>query len=228
MINKRPTATSTSAAATRASAATTRKPAAPTRKPAAERAADIAAAARRVAVTDGLGAVTLRGVAAEAGVTSALVAHYEPSIQALVARTFTELATAELDEVKALIATAADPIRGVRMLVSTLLAPARHELSALWADAWSLGRRNPPLAEASRGAMAAWHGLATAVIDRGVMSGDFTPGSSDRAALLIFALIDATTAYALVDYRAADERDELVRRTLEISLQIPSGGLSDL
>ena len=61
------------------------------RRPPAERRAELAASARAVALDEGLAAVTLRAVAARAGVTPALVAHYHESMDALVAETFTSI-----------------------------------------------------------------------------------------------------------------------------------------
>ena len=58
------------------------------RKSPAERSAEIADAARQVALEHGLAAVTLRSIAARVGVAPALVAHYQPNMDALVASTF--------------------------------------------------------------------------------------------------------------------------------------------
>jgi AcrR family transcriptional regulator len=62
-------------------------PSTPTRRSAAERVAQIADAARAIAIESGLSAVTLRAVASEVGVAPALVAHYAPSMDDLVADT---------------------------------------------------------------------------------------------------------------------------------------------
>ena len=58
------------------------------RKSPAESSAEIADAARLVALEHGLAAVTLRSVAARVGVAPALVAHYQPNMDVLVAQTF--------------------------------------------------------------------------------------------------------------------------------------------
>jgi AcrR family transcriptional regulator len=69
------------------------------RKAPEERRAEIDAASRGLALSEGLSAVTLRGVAARAGVTPALVAHYRPNMDELVAETFRAIVAAELREV---------------------------------------------------------------------------------------------------------------------------------
>ena len=77
-------------------------PSTPTRRSAAERVAQIAGAARSIALESGLGAVTLRAVAGAVGVAPALVAHYAPSMDELVADTFSRVVGDELAEVIAL------------------------------------------------------------------------------------------------------------------------------
>ena len=67
------------------------------RKSPAQRSAEIADAARHVALEQGLAAVTLRSIAARASVTPALVAHYQPNMDALVASTFGTIVAAEID-----------------------------------------------------------------------------------------------------------------------------------
>ena len=75
------------------------------RKSPAERRAEITATAREIALADGLDALTLRAVAGRMGVASGLVAHYEPSMDELVAATFGDLVSQELADVVALIGT---------------------------------------------------------------------------------------------------------------------------
>ena len=69
------------------------------RKSPEERADEIRSAACQVARVDGLPGLTLRSVGARAGVAPALVAHYEPSMDELVASTFEAITSAEVDEI---------------------------------------------------------------------------------------------------------------------------------
>uniref|UniRef100_UPI0035B20C3D TetR family transcriptional regulator n=1 Tax=Microbacterium sp. TaxID=51671 RepID=UPI0035B20C3D len=62
-------------------------PSTATRRSAAERLQQISSAAQALAREAGLSAVTLRAVATEIGVAPALVAHYVPSMDALVGDT---------------------------------------------------------------------------------------------------------------------------------------------
>lgn len=198
----------------------------------------IAASAREIALDEGLAGVTLRAIATRLGVASGLVAHYEPSMEALLARTFADIAAQELAEVTS--AAAAGPatspggtpesLHRLSRLVTLLLDPARDPVSSVWADAWSLGRRLPLVAAAARDGMDAWTRAATGILrsahDEGALpTKAFSPVDIDLVSLQLFALVDSTTAYALVGYRSADERSRLVFRSLESALGLDSGSL---
>lgn len=197
------------------------QPPARTRRSPAERALEIALAAQELALDDGLSALTLRGIGTRVGVASSLVAHYETSTDALVARTFRILADREIAEVTAIVRSASGPTARLRALVDAVSDPARDDVAALWSDAWSLGRRNAGLAAAARDCMAAWQTLATDVVADGVRTGEFTTDSPEQVALLLFALVDATNAYGLVDYRTGAERDQLIRRAVARAVAVP-------
>jgi AcrR family transcriptional regulator len=196
------------------------------RKAPAERRAEIGRAARSIALDAGLGALTLRAVAARVGVASGLVAHYEPSMEALVARTFSELVHAEFVEVRAAIGDDASATARLTVLVATLLDGTRDDVSSLWADAWSIGRSLPLLAAAAREHMDEWHAFAAGILRDGVARGEFCAPEPDVVALQLFALVDSTAAYALVEYRTGEERTHLVRQSLESSLGLPPGRLA--
>jgi AcrR family transcriptional regulator len=175
---------------------------------------------------EGLGAVTLRGVAARIGVASGLVAHYEPSMEDLVARTFDRVALDEFGEVVADVTSRPSPTEQLAALLTTLLDDARDDVSSVWADAWSLGRRMPLLAAAARSRMDAWHSFGTALVRAGVDGGQFLTEEPEAVALELFALVDSTTAYALVGYSTPAKRANLVRNSLETSLGLARGTLT--
>ena len=187
---------------------------------------EIVEAARQIALSAGLSAITLRRLASTAGVAPGVVAEHEPSISALVARTFEELADEELAETILNVRSLNDPLDTLRMLVDTLIDDSHEGFNSVWADAWSIGRRNPPLARKTRESMDGWNALILEVIARGIAAGQFADVDPDLVAMQFIALIDATTAYSLVDYRRPPERAYLVRRTLEISLGLADGALS--
>lgn len=186
---------------------------APRRAP-AERRAEIAAAARAIALADGLGAVTLRAVAAKAGVTPALVAHYAPAMEELVATTFAGIVGDELAEVAALVA-GPRPRDALRALVETLLSGTRDDVTAVWVEAWALGRRSDALAAAVREQMDAWARLLRDVIDAGVADGSFRVDDPSAAAWQLLGMIDGLNAQALVRWGDTSERAGLLLRAAE-------------
>jgi len=141
-------------------------------------------------------------------------------MDALVAHTFSAIAEREIAEVTLYAQTPTEPVEQLRALLDTLADPRRDHVSEVWCDAWSLGRRNEPLAAATRDAMDSWNALATTIIRHGQERGQFADASPERAALVLFALVDATAAYQLVDYRGRQERESLVRETLEDILKV--------
>lgn len=193
----------------------------------AEREAQITDAAAAVARTDGLTAVTLRGVAAAVGVAPSLVAHYRPSMDELVGDTFRSIASTEVAEVARLVADEGDPVAQLAVLVAAVTDAARDDVAVLWADAWSLGRTNEVLAAAARDVMDSWQRLATDVVTAGVRAG--VVRAEDPAAIgrLLFALVDATNGYALVDYLDRATRDDLVRSTIARAVGLDAASLTD-
>ena len=112
--------------------------------------AEIAEAAREIALEQGLSAITLRNVAARVGVASGLVAHYHPQVDTLVADTFTTIVAAETEEVAGMLSRLSDPLGRLGTLLDTLMDGSRLEVTAVWVEAWTLGRRNEALAACVR------------------------------------------------------------------------------
>ncbi len=196
------------------------------RKPPAERRAELAAAARALAIDEGLSAVTLRAVAARAGVTPALVAHYHESMDELIAETFVSVVAAEIEEVRALLAAELHPVPRLAALVSTLLDGSRDDVTVIWVEAFALGRRNAALGSAVRDQMDAWRDVIEGVIDAGLASGDFRAVDPRAVAWQLLGMIDGLNAQALVRWGGAAERGSLLARALEGMLGLGSGVLT--
>ncbi|WP_394553249.1 TetR/AcrR family transcriptional regulator [Agromyces sp. MMS24-JH15] len=197
---------------------------APRKSPDARR-AEIAHAARDLAHEHGLTALTLRAVAARIGVAPGLVAHYEPSMDALVARTFRAVVAAELDEVGALVAARPDPPARLAALLRTLLDSARSDVTVVWVEAWALGRRNEPLAHAVREEMDAWQSLIEGVVADGASSGAFRVADPAVTAWQVLGMIDGLNAQALVRWGDAGERGSLIEHAVEGMLGLERGTL---
>ncbi|GAA1789914.1 TetR/AcrR family transcriptional regulator [Agromyces lapidis] len=195
------------------------------RKAPDERTRDIAGAARELALEEGLAAVTLRAVAARAGVAPALVAHYVPSMESLIANTFETVVGAEIAEVEALIAPLDGPRARLGRLIRTLLDGTRDDVTVVWVEAWALGRRSESLARAVREQMDAWQSVLQGVIEDGVRSGDFDTADAPGVAWQLLGMIDGLNAQALVRWGDATDRGSLISHAVEGMLGLPRGAL---
>jgi len=196
------------------------------RKSGPERAAEIARTAREIARYDGLDAITLRAIAARVGVTPALVSHYEPSTEGLVATTFGAIAGAELAEITRELSALPSSVEALRALIDTLLGPDRSTVTTVWLDAWSVGRRNLALAREVGVQMDAWQAFLVALLNRGSARGEFAVADSGALAWQLLAIIDGINAHAVVRYGDARGQRDLVRTVAEHELGLPAGALA--
>lgn len=190
------------------------------------RAAEIRDAACAIALEGGLVAVTQRSVAARVGIAPALVAHYEPSMEALLAATFTQIVHSELDEVAQSLTSEPTPTDALRQLINTLLEPERQETTAIWLDAWSLGRRIEVISGAVREEMDAWQDFVVELVQAGIDSGEFATTEPDAVAWQLVGMIDGLNAQSLVRYRDAQSRSRLLSHAMEQGLGMKTGQLA--
>jgi len=189
-------------------------PARRVRKSAEERRAEVAHAARAIALADGLDAVTLRAVAARVGVAPGLVAHYAPSMDDLVADTFGDLVAAELRDVVALVRREDSAARRLGILLGTLLDGSRDDITLVWVQAWAMGTRSEPLAARVRAEMDDWQAAIAVEIERGMDAGVFAPGDAAALAWHLLAMIDGLNAHSLVRWNARADRRALTVRAV--------------
>ncbi|KHK99571.1 TetR family transcriptional regulator [Microbacterium mangrovi] len=195
------------------------------RKSPAERGEELRAAAREIARSDGLAAVTLRSVAERVGVARTLVVHYEPNMEALVAATFRTIAEDELAEMRTVTDAEATATDALRVLTRALLDTGRDDVTALWAEVFVLGRRNEALEAAVRDLMDEWQVFVVALIERGVAAGEFRTDDPASVAWQYLGMIDGINSHALVKFGAATERGRLVCHALEHELGLAPGSL---
>ncbi|TJY69574.1 TetR family transcriptional regulator [Arthrobacter sp. CAU 1506] len=186
------------------------------RKAPAERAAELAQAARNIALEQGLAAITLRNVARRAGVAPGLVAHYYPTVDTLVAETFSSIVAAEIQEVAALMAGLPTPRQGLSLLLDTLLDERRLDVTAVWVEAWSLGRRNETLAVSVRDQMDAWQVVIKDLVTAGIAAGEFSTPDAESVAWQVLGMIDGLNAQALVRWNGVSDRHTHLARAVEV------------
>ncbi|WP_207457003.1 TetR/AcrR family transcriptional regulator [Herbiconiux sp. SYSU D00978] len=197
-----------------------------TRKTPDGRRVEIAAAARAIALRQGLDAVTQRAVATEAAMTPALVAHYVASMDALVAETFAGIVADELTELRELLGEEGDPQRKLSLLLGTLLDGSRHDVTSVWVHAWALGRRNDALAAAVREQMDDWQRMIRDVIAEGTAAGVFRCDDPGDTAWHVLAMIDGLNAHALVHWGAPAVQVSLATQAVEAMLGLRPGSLA--
>ncbi len=169
-----------------------------TRKAPAERAAEIVGAATAIAREQGLSGLTLRAIAEQAGVASGLVAHYEPSMDDLVARVYADLVEEEIRDVERIVAAAGDPAAQLGALIDTLLDGGREEITVIWVESWALSRRSDTLALAVRAQMQRWQALVEGIVEDGCRAGAFTTTEPGEVAWELIGMIDGLNAQSLV------------------------------
>jgi AcrR family transcriptional regulator len=195
------------------------------RKSPSERSAEIEAAARAIALEQGLAAVTLRSVAARAGVAPALVAHYQPNMDALIATTFGTIVAAEIADVEQLLEALPGPRERLGELLDTLLEGSRDDVTVVWVEAWALGRRSEALAASVREQMDAWQRVVQGVIEQGVTESGFEAADASAIAWQLLGMIDGLNAQALVRWGDAGARGSMIHRAVEGMLGLPRGAL---
>ncbi|TFC79526.1 TetR family transcriptional regulator [Cryobacterium cheniae] len=200
-------------------------PSASRRKAPIERAAEIARRSQEIALDEGLSALTLRAVASRVGVTPALVSHYQPSMDALVATTFGAIVAAEISEVAEELAPCETSVAALKTLIDSLLGPERSAVTAVWLDAWSLGRRHAALAVEVGVQMDAWQAFLAELVKTGCARGEFRAIDPDAVAWQLLAIIDGLNAHAVVRYGHAQRLRGLVRTVAEHELGLPPGAL---
>jgi AcrR family transcriptional regulator len=168
-----------------------------TRKHPAERAAEIVTAATAIAREQGLSALTLRAVAERAGVASGLVAHYQPSMDELIARVYADLVDEEVRDVEQVVGRIADPAGRLGALIDTLMDGARVDLTVVWVEGWAMARRNEPLALAVRAQMQRWQSLVEGIVTDGCRTGAFSTTEPGEVAWELIGMIDGLNAQSL-------------------------------
>jgi AcrR family transcriptional regulator len=197
------------------------------RKPTEQRRAEIVAAAREIALTDGLDSVTSRRIADALGVFPGLVSHYFSSMDDLVAEAFGDVMTHDRDETFAMIETAAAAhLLRMRALLRYMLSDDRDRISLLWLDAWHGARQRPALQAELVAQMRAWDSRLAALIQAGAGTGEFHAADAPLAAVRILAAIDGLTVVAAIKSAIDNSAvGDLVIATAERELVLRQGQL---
>ena len=182
------------------------------RLPPEQRAAEIVRAAKQIARDEGLGALAVRPIAALAQVTPGLVTHYF-SLDELIAKAYTALASEEYDEMTKAFENLPGPVEKLDAVLESSLSEEYAAVTFVWVESWAVARRNPHLKSALREQAGVWHRLVRDIIEEGMSLLEFHVESADETAWQLLALIDGTSAHASM--REVD--DPLTESTLRRS-----------
>lgn len=181
------------------------------RKLPAERRSELLARAVEISGVEGLSAVTLRRVATDLGVTPGLVSHYFSAAELLIAAAFRTAAEADLAQARMQVERSPSPTDRIAALMDYVLDEVSDEASALWLDAWSLGRRNPTLAAEAAALTDDWLAFIGELVRDGARRGEFTVADADVAARRLLLMIDGLGAQKVIRGASTDDLKHIAR-----------------
>jgi AcrR family transcriptional regulator len=194
------------------------------RKMPAERRGELLARAVEISAEEGLSAVTLRRVATDLGVTPGLVSHYFSAAEHLITAAFTAAADDDLAAARSRVDAAETATAKMDALMDYALDECSEDASALWLEAWSLGRRNAALAAAANTLTVEWLDCIADIVRSGVDSGEFRVADADVAARRLLTMIDGLGAQMVVRAVPASEAKHIARAYFTSELGVDARG----
>ncbi|MGW0634953.1 TetR/AcrR family transcriptional regulator [Nocardia salmonicida] len=150
----------------------------------------------RVAKADGLGAVTLRRVATDLGITPSLSSHYFSSVDQLVTSAFRCYSEACVQQLREAMAAVEAPAAKIAQFLRILESPETGG-AAMWMDVWRLGRSNEALhAELDRQNTIRLAAL-TEVLSEGQQAGVFRLTDPALSAFKLLVAVDGLSTQRL-------------------------------
>jgi AcrR family transcriptional regulator len=195
----------------------------PAKPPTAERArftrelpevrrAEMMRAAAACLAEDGVGAATVRAVAARAGVTPGLIRHHFGGIDGLIAATYRHVGETVSEAIEAALADApGDSREKLSAFVRASFAPPLldGDLLATWLAFWGRVRRDPEIRAIHGEIYAAYRARLAAMLSAAVADADRSI-DAERSALALTALLDGLWLELCLD-PSSFSADEAVR-----------------
>jgi AcrR family transcriptional regulator len=172
-----------------------------------ERRRELCAAVWRIASRDGIDAVTIRAVAAEAGWSTGAVNHYFDSKDELLRLVFRTVADRVGRRVAAAREAGGEPLELLRelLVIGLPLDRDRRDETRVWFAFLGLALTRPALAREQRLAYRAWRGIVADALRDAQASGDVDPRiDAGREAAALVALVDGLAVQASFEPRAVN------------------------
>ncbi|MFE6101937.1 TetR/AcrR family transcriptional regulator [Streptomyces laurentii] len=138
----------------------------------------------------GVTAVRIADVAAELGVSNALVLYHFATKEQLVTAAFAYAAEEDLARLRTLLGRRTTAVRRLRSAVRWYAPTGRAEGWRLWIEGWAAGPREPALREVAGALDRAWKDELAAVIAQGVDAGEFECPDPVAAVWRLTAFLD--------------------------------------
>jgi AcrR family transcriptional regulator len=154
---------------------------------------EIAAAAKRVIIREGLEATTMRDIAREGGFTTGVLTHHFPDKQALIAGVFAATSRAWIAEARAAlqVATTVPELLSAFVAVAVPRDRERREEWRLWAEMWTYAGRDRAFVAELEAADALWEAEIRAMLERVRDEGLLPPAIDlDIQAAVLARLVD--------------------------------------
>ena len=151
---------------------------------------EILRAAAAVVSRQGFARTRAADVAAELGISTALVFYHFDSKERLLSEAFDLAAEEDLERLERAVARAGDATRRLRSVLRMYLPTGSGIGWARDIDAWAEGLFTPEIRDASRRLDARWRAALERVVVEGVESGEFTCDDPKAAALRIAVMVD--------------------------------------
>ncbi|MEU6221751.1 TetR/AcrR family transcriptional regulator [Streptomyces sp. NPDC047022] len=168
----------------------------------------------------GVAAVRIADVAAELGVSNALVLYHFSTKEQLVSAAFAYAAEDDLARLRRLLSRRTTALRRLRSAVRWYAPTGQAKGWRLWIEGWAAALREPALREVARDLDRQWKAAITEVLAEGIAAGEFRCPDPAGTALRLTALLDGLavqmTAYegTVSRARAREWVDEALAREL--------------
>jgi hypothetical protein len=122
--------------------------------------------------------------------------------------------------VRSRVDAAETPIGKMDALMDYLPDDSSDDASALWLEAWSLGRRNAPLAAEAKELTGEWLDVIAEIVRAGADNGEFRVADVDVAARRLLTMIDGLGAQKVVRAVPSQEAKHIARAYFASELHV--------